>query len=133
LQFCVIKSNNMKQLLRAEEIAQLILGILALSIQPLHFSWWLWILLFLSPDISMLGYLINTKIGAILYNLFHHKLLAITILIAGYYLNENTIQFIGILLFTHSCFDRVFGYGLKFSDDFKHTHLGLIGQKEVKN
>lgn len=26
--------------------------------------------------------------------------------------------------------DRIFGYGLKYSDDFKHTHLGMIGKKE---
>jgi len=133
VQFCVIKSNHMKQLLTAEEIAQFILGIIGLSIQPLHFSWWLWIILFLSPDLSMLGYLINTRIGAFFYNLFHHKLLGIAILIFGYYLKVDSILFIGILLFTHSCFDRIFGYGLKYSDDFKHTHLGMIGQKDTKN
>ncbi len=123
----------MKLLLTAEEIAQLFIGIIGLYIQPLHVSWWLWIPLFLSPDISMLGYLINTKLGAILYNLFHHKLIAIGILITGYFLNENIWVFIGLLLFTHSCFDRIFGYGLKFSDNFKHTHLGMIGQKAVKD
>ena len=119
----------MKKILQAEEIAQLAIGIIGLYLQPLHFSWWLWPLLFLSPDISMLGYLVNTKIGAYIYNLFHHKLTAVIVLIIGYVLHNDLTQFIGILLFAHSCFDRVFGYGLKYTDDFKHTHLGMVGNK----
>ena len=119
----------MKKVLQAEELAQLAIGIMGLYLLPFHFSWWLWILLFLSPDISMLGYLVNTKMGAYAYNFFHHKLTAVIVLIAGYASHNNIIQFIGILLFAHSCFDRVFGYGLKYTDNFKHTHLGLIGNK----
>ena len=119
----------MKKILQAEEAAQLTIGILGLYLQPLHFSWWLWILLFLLPDISMLGYLIDTKIGAYAYNLLHHKLTAVIVFLAGYLFHNDIPQFIGILLFAHSCFDRVFGYGLKYTDDFKHTHLGMIGNK----
>lgn len=120
----------MKKILQAEEIAQLAIAVVGLYIQPLHFSWWLWILLFLSPDISMLGYLVNTRVGAFSYNLFHHKLIAVLIMAAGYATHSNITLFTGILLFAHSCFDRVLGYGLKYSDDFKHTHLGMIGNKK---
>ena len=119
----------MKKLLQAEELAQLAIGITGLYLQPLHFSWWLWVILFLAPDISMLGYLANTKIGAYAYNLFHHKLTGVLVLLAGYLLHEDITVFIGILLFAHSSFDRVLGYGLKYTDDFKHTHLGMIGNK----
>ncbi len=120
----------MKKILQAEEIAQLAIAVAGLYMQPLNFSWRVWILLFLSPDISMLGYLINTKAGAFSYNLFHHKLTATLIMIAGYAMHNNIALFTGILLFAHSCFDRVLGYGLKYSDDFKHTHLGMIGNKK---
>jgi hypothetical protein len=119
----------MKTLLQAEETAQLAIGIMGLYLQPLHFSWWLWVIIFLSPDISMLGYVANEKIGAYIYNLFHHKLTGVMVLFTGYLLHNDIIVFIGILLFAHSCFDRVFGYGLKYTDDFKHTHLGMIGNK----
>lgn len=119
----------MKKLLQAEELAQLAIGIIGLYLQPLHFSWWLWAILFLAPDISMLGYLANTTIGAYAYNLIHHKLTGVLVLLAGYLLHEDITIFIGILLFAHSCFDRVFGYGLKYTDDFTHTHLGMIGNK----
>ena len=74
----------------------------------------------------MLGYLINTKIGAISYNLFHHKLVAVAFIITGYYLKETTLLTIGLLLYTHSSFDRIWGYGLKYSDSFKNTHLGVL-------
>src|SRR5580658_1521608 len=35
-----------------------------------HFHWWLFALL-LAPDLFMLGYLVNPKIGAAIYNLVH--------------------------------------------------------------
>lgn len=34
------------------------------------------------------------------------------------------------ILFGHSAMDRIFGYGLKFNDNFKNTHLGWIGKKD---
>lgn len=77
----------------------------------------------------MVGYLINPKIGAWLYNFFHHKLLAIVVLILGFWLKIPIVEFTGIILLAHSAMDRIFGYGLKFEDDFKHTHLGPIGNK----
>jgi hypothetical protein len=120
----------MKTLLQAEEVAQLAIAIMALYFQPISISWWIWPFLFLSPDISMLGYIVNTQLGAVCYNLFHHKLTAVIIIIAGYLLHNDITLFIGLLLYAHSCFDRVFGYGLKYSDDFKHTHLGQIGKTE---
>jgi hypothetical protein len=84
--------------------------------------------LFLAPDIGMIGYLVNPKIGAITYNIFHHKGIAVVLYVLGIYLNIPPLQFAGILLFSHSSFDRIFGYGLKYSDNFKHTHLGMIGK-----
>ena len=35
--------------------------------------WWAYLLLAFGPDIGMVGYSINPKVGAITYNLFHHK------------------------------------------------------------
>ncbi|MEO5593290.1 MAG: DUF4260 domain-containing protein [Chitinophagaceae bacterium] len=118
----------MKRVLQLEEMVQAALGITALYYQPLHISWWLWVPLFLSPDISMLGYVINKKVGAFAYNLFHHKGLAIVIAATGFFTNSHIIMLTGILLFAHSSFDRAMGYGLKYEDDFKHTHLGWMNR-----
>lgn len=117
----------MNKLLKLEELGQLLLAILLFS--KLEYSWWVFPACLLLPDFSMLGYVINPQIGARLYNFFHHKFLAIAVLILGYWLDSEVLCLSGIILFGHSAMDRALGYGLKFSDDFKHTHLGWIGNK----
>ena len=106
------------------------IGIYLLSNFNLGLSVWVWALLFFAPDISMLGYLINTKIGAVVYNLFHHKSIAVALAITGYYFHYDLLTSIGILLFAHASFDRIWGYGLKYPDSFSNTHLGSTGQNK---
>ncbi len=116
----------MKNLLKIEEAFAMVLGIYLSSFLPNHPSWWIYGLLFFLPDIGMLGYIVNKKVGAISYNIFHHKGVALSVYFIGLIAQSTEIQFWGLLLFSHSCFDRVFGYGLKFYTDFKHTHLGNL-------
>ena len=47
----------------------------------------------------------------------------------GTFLGSQWLLLAGIVLFGHASMDRLFGYGLKFSDSFHHTHLGKIGRK----
>ena len=117
----------MKTVIRLEEAAMFGLTIYLFSL--LSFSWWWYPVLLLTPDIGMLGYVINTKAGAMLYNLFHHKAIAIIIYVTGLIMHNEMLQLAGLILFGHSSMDRLFGYGLKYQDDFKHTHLGMIGGK----
>jgi len=114
----------MKSLLRAEEAIQFIVCVYLNNQLP--YPGWLYWALFITPDIGMVGYLIDTRVGALLYNVFHHKGIAAAIYLAGVYFNRTELLFTGLLLFGHSSFDRVFGYGLKYSDNFKHTHLGWM-------
>ncbi len=116
----------MKKLLTLEEIAQFLLGIFLFS--RLDFAWWWFPALILVPDLSMIAYLVNPKIGALVYNFFHHKLLAIIVFVLGYYIDNQILILGGIILFAHSAMDRVFGYGLKYEDAFSNTHLGKIGK-----
>lgn len=90
------------------------------------YSWWMYALLFFLPDVSFVAYLINTKAGAFFYNLLHHKGVMIGLILLGYFAQISILLAVGIVFFGHSCFDRIFGYGLKYGDDFKHTHLGRI-------
>jgi hypothetical protein len=85
--------------------------------------------LFLAPVITMAGYLANTRFGAALYNLAHHKAVAGLIIIAGFFGHLPIVLFVGILLWAHSSLDRIMGYGLKYPDSFQHTHLGMVGKK----
>ncbi|MEA5139442.1 DUF4260 domain-containing protein [Arcicella rigui] len=116
----------MKNILKLEELAEFVLGILIFS--RLEFAWWYFPALLLLPDLGMLGYLINPKIGAWLYNFVHHKALGISILAFGFYQQNQSILLLGTILFSHAAFDRMMGYGLKYEDSFEHTHLGKIGK-----
>jgi len=120
----------MKKLLQLEAIGEFILSIVLFS--QLGYRWWIFPLLILLPDLSMIGYLFGTKPGAICYNIFHHKLLAVLIFAVGYGVSYPPMILAGIILFGHAAMDRIFGYGLKYNDDFKHTHLGWMGPRNEK-
>lgn len=120
----------MKPILQLEELGQLAISFIMLYLLPLHLSWWVWALLFFAPDISMIGYAINNRVGAVLYNIAHHKGGAAVLLIWGLLAGSVPLQAAGLLLWGHASFDRVLGYGLKYPDYFFHTHLGRIGRKE---
>lgn len=121
-------SRCMKYIIQLEELGLMAIAIFGLYAQPIQLSWWIWILLFLSPDFGMLGYLINTKIGAVTYNLLHHRLIGTAVLGIGYFQQMPYMVLAGLIILGHSSFDRALGYGLKYPDDFKHTHLGWIGK-----
>jgi len=74
--------------------------------------------------------LVNAKVGAVTYNIFHHKGIAIACVGLGFFLKIEVMLAIGILLFAHSSFDRIMGYGLKYYSSFNDTHLGRL--KKVK-
>jgi hypothetical protein len=118
----------MKIVLQLEELAQLAAAILLLSFLPLELAWWIIVLLFFAPDISIMAYIVNSRFGAVVYNLFHHKGTAALIAGTGLVTGDIILQAGGLILWGHSSFDRVWGYGLKYADSFKHTHLGPIGK-----
>lgn len=116
----------MKNLLKLEEFAMFAICVYTLFL--LKAEWWCYLLLLLAPDISMIGYLAGNKTGAVFYNIFHHKGIAVCVFLSGLLTNNIPIQIAGIILFGHSSMDRMFGYGLKHFEGFKFTHLGLIGK-----
>ncbi|WP_405608180.1 DUF4260 domain-containing protein [Polaribacter sp. Asnod1-A03] len=117
----------MRNILKLEELLMFLLSIIAFN--HLNFDWWWFLALFLLPDISFLGYSISVKFGTYFYNFFHHKGFAIALGVLGYYIDNEILKLLGVIFFSHSSFDRILGYGLKYSDDFKNTHLGKIGKK----
>ena len=116
----------MKYLIKLEELGVLAVSVVLLYKLDMGFNWWMYIILFLSPDIGMIGYAVSPKIGAITYNFVHHKAVAASVLIIGVLLRDDYCIFAGLMLFAHSAFDRVLGYGLKYSDSFKHTNVGYM-------
>lgn len=93
-------------------------------------TWWLFALLFLVPDLGMIGYVADARIGATTYNLFHTSLGPAVLLIAGIGADSPVTYSLALIWFAHIGLDRVLGYGLKYGDGFKHTHPGMIGRAE---
>jgi hypothetical protein len=119
----------MKYLVKLEELA--LFGLALLLFSQLDYGWSTYALLILAPDLSMIGYLANPRLGAWTYNLIHHKGLSVALYIAGFLLSVSWLMFAGTLLLGHSSLDRVFGYGLKHEDAFQNTHLGMVGRLVV--
>jgi hypothetical protein len=122
------QEKTMDITIKIEEAAITVVSTYFLSIYNLGLPVWALVLLFFSPDLSMLGYLLNTRVGAFTYNLFHHRGLALALLATGFFTHLDILFTGGLLLVAHSSFDRMLGYGLKYEDDFKHTSLGWIGK-----
>ena len=118
----------MLTLIRLEELAMFLFGLLIFSTLP--YAWWWFPLLLLAPDISMIGYAVNSRVGAMVYNLFHHKAVGLLLIGIGFYLRDDLWILTGTILFAHSSMDRLFGYGLKYFKGFKFTHLGEIGRND---
>lgn len=92
-------------------------------------SWWWYILLFFIFDVSFVGYLVNTRFGAIAYN-FIHSLILPLLLLALSLLSQDLffLASFSLIWLAHIGFDRMLGYGLKYPDNFHHTLYGWIGR-----
>lgn len=116
-------------ILRLEGLALFILATWAFA--QTGQSWWLYAILFFSPDLSFMGYMAGPKVGAALYNAVHTTIGPA--ILAGLGLLVTSSVFLGLaaLWAAHIGFDRLVGYGLKYATAFSDTHLGHIGRKRA--
>lgn len=89
-------------------------------------SWWIFFLFLLIPDLSMLGYIVDNKIGSIIYNIFHSYILPLLLIIISVIIGQDAMLAIGIIWVAHIGMDRTIGYGLKYPSHFKDTHLQKV-------
>jgi lysylphosphatidylglycerol synthetase-like protein (DUF2156 family) len=91
-------------------------------------SWWLFLILLLTPDLFMLGYLAGPRVGAAVYN-FGHLLVWPALLIGlGVLVANPLLTGLGAIWLAHLGMDGVAGYGFKLPTGFKDTHLRRAGQ-----
>jgi hypothetical protein len=88
-----------------------------------HYSWWLFVLLILSPDLVMLAYLINIKTGAAAYNFAHTLSLPLLLLLLGLLRPAANLLPFALIWIAHIGMDRMLGFGLKYPTSFNDTHL----------
>ena len=110
--------------LRVEGVVLLITSLLLFTSTHQHW-WWVPVLLF-APDLFMVGYAHSTKFGALVYNIGHSYLLPASISLYGWHGHRPLLLAVGLIWFAHIGMDRFAGYGLKYDDNFKHTHLGSL-------
>lgn len=90
------------------------------------YSWLAFALLLLTPDLVMLGYLWNIRTGTILYNL-GHTYTGPLLLIGISLLTSSAVGLqMALIWLAHIGMDRTVGYGLKYPDSFKETHLARV-------
>ena len=86
-------------------------------------NWLLFVVLLLAPDLSMLGYLVNQRFGAAVYNLAHTTITPLLLLAAGLATGALMLVQVALIFLAHIGMDRFVGYGLKYTTAFKDTHL----------
>lgn len=108
-------------LLRAEGAALLAFTLIAYA----HSggNWILFAVLLLAPDLSALGYLAGTSIGAACYNLAHTTVLPLALGAYAVLGGQTALLPFALIWLAHIGMDRLLGYGLKYPDSFTHTHL----------
>lgn len=92
-------------------------------------SWWLFALTLLAPDLSMLAYLADPRLGARLYNLVHSYVGPVFLMTYGIGIGRSDVVPWALIWFAHIGLDRLLGYGLKYDSSFGETHLGRIGRQ----
>jgi Domain of unknown function (DUF4260) len=88
-----------------------------------HGSWMQFALLFLAPDLAMLGYLGGVRAGAITYNAAHTYTGPLALAVFDAASNRLAVFTLALIWIAHIGFDRMLGYGLKYPTRFKDTHL----------
>jgi hypothetical protein len=114
--------------LRLEGAVALTLAVLAY--RATGAGWLMFAILFLAPDLSMIGYLINKRVGAWIYNFGHSYLTPSAVALLGIALGTTILWPIALIWAAHIGFDRLVGYGLKYSEAFGATHLGWKGKRD---
>lgn len=102
------------------------LAVAVLLYHELGRSWLLFVFLFLTPDLSLLGYLRGKIVGAITYNVLHTYLLPAGLFALGFLFERGWAMGIALIWAAHIGIDRLIGFGLKYTTGRRDTHLQRV-------
>jgi hypothetical protein len=91
-------------------------------------SWPMFAVLLLVPDIGLVGYLANARVGAITYNAMHTYAAPIALAFMKPLLGPIAFR-LALIWIAHIGLDRMMGFGLKYGSAFRDTHLGVLGSR----
>jgi hypothetical protein len=94
----------------------------------LHGSWWVFAVFFLAPDLSLLGYAARRHLAmaAALYNAAHSYVLPVILAGWSWWMRAPAGEVAAAIWIAHIAFDRLLGFGLKYPEAFKPTHLQTV-------
>jgi hypothetical protein len=124
-----IRGSDIQLLLRLEALAAVALSIVFYA--RTGASWWLFAVLWLLPDLSLLGYLAGPKLGARVYNAIHSYVTPAALAVTGLLLRSPVVLPYALIWINHIAVDRLLGYGLKYPAGFRWTHLGRPGNAQA--
>lgn len=119
--------KNYTVILRLESFA--ILLFLLILYHNFELSWSTFFIFIFAPDISMIAYLRNPKIGAIVYNFVHSYILPFIFIVIAMATNSLFAATLAAVWAIHIAADRTLGFGLKDTKGFKYTHVGKLKGK----
>lgn len=91
-------------------------------------NWWVFALLLLAPDLSMLAALAGPHVASRAYNLAHTYAAPALLALFAWLAGISWLMPVAAVWVAHIGLDRMLGYGLKYPGSFERTHLGLIGK-----
>ena len=100
-------------------------GALALYFDGGH-SWLALVLLWLAPDLALVGYLAGNRAGAVAYDLAHFEGWPVALGVIGVLAGSDVAVQLALIWLSHIGIDRLVGYGLKYPTAFKDTHLQRV-------
>jgi hypothetical protein len=112
-------------MLRAEGLFELLVALALYA--HISGSWMTFAIFFLAPDVALLAYAVNARLGAAAYNVTHSYVGPAFTALAGLTFAPAALAF-AVIWAAHIGFDRALGYGLKSREGFGQTHLGLVGR-----
>ena len=111
-------------LLHLEGLAMLVAAVVFYGARG--YSWWAFALLLFTPDLAMLFYLIDVRVGSLAYNSLHFYAVPLALggiaLAAGWVLGLQ----LALVWLAHIGMDRMLSFGLKYPTEFKDTHFNHI-------
>jgi len=113
-------------LLRLEALLVLLLALICYS--GLHGSWLLFLVLFLVPDVSLLGYLAegNGRFAATFYNALHCYAVPLGVALIAWRFHSVVTERIAVIWVAHIALDRFIGFGLKYAQAANPTHMQSV-------
>ena len=88
--------------------------------------WWLFLVLALAPDVSLVGFAVGQRGGTATYNAAHTYVVPVALGTMGVVAEADLAIHVALVWITHIGVDRTIGYGLKYPTAFKDTHLQRV-------